>query len=59
MSSDAPEWIVAQARRSGVNSVLERDNDFAPDDGQINEFAVVGGTGMQSDWVSVPKLKKN
>ena len=53
MSSDAPEWIVAQARRSGVNSVLERDNDFAPDDGQINEFAVVGGTGMQSDWVSV------
>jgi hypothetical protein len=51
VSADAPEWIVAQARRSGVNSVLARDNDFTPDDGQVNEFKVAGAeSGVASDW---------
>jgi len=51
VSGDAPEWIVAQARRSGVNSVLVRANDFKPDDGQINEFNVGENVkGMASDW---------
>ena len=64
VSADAPEWIVAQARRSGgENSILKRDNTHTVqtgirmDEGQINEFGFSqtgagadGSTGMQSDW---------
>jgi len=53
ISGDAPEWIVAQARRSDPsgNSVLKRQNDFVPDDGQINEFSVGDNvSGFASDW---------
>ena len=51
VSSDAPEWIVAQARRADPNGVLQRDNDFSPDDGQINEMKLTdGSTGLVSDW---------
>ena len=64
VSADAPEWIVAQARRSGgENSILKRDNTHTVqtgiqmDEGQINEIGFSqtgagadGATGMQSDW---------
>ena len=42
ISGDAPEWMVAQARRADPGAVLERKS-YDIDDGQINTFSVAGG----------------